>query len=134
MIREFLLQTDPIWKILKVEQLLVSCDGNGVLSSHADIAITGLRLGHRLYKRHQHPLPAPPFDPLSLHADSGLAMASTAKRVGKKIIAYPEDGVPIISTTTYVKGRLGDPKQSVSPKGVTNSPTFNAHIRECSSR
>ena len=52
-------------------------------------------------------------------------MASTAKRIGKKIIAHPEDGVPIISTTTYAKGLLKDPKQSVSPKaGVTDSPTL----------
>ncbi|KAG8217441.1 sulfate permease [Butyriboletus roseoflavus] len=40
-------------------------------------------------------------------------MASTVKRVGKKIIGYPEDGVPIISTTTYIKDRLKDPKKNV---------------------
>jgi sodium-independent sulfate anion transporter 11 len=40
-------------------------------------------------------------------------MASTVERLGKKIIAYPEDSVPIISTTTYVKDRLGNPKQSI---------------------
>lgn len=41
-------------------------------------------------------------------------MASTVKRVGKKVIDYPEDGVAIISTTSYVKDRLKDPKQAVS--------------------
>ena len=97
----------------------VSCDRNGVLSSHADIsAITG----RRLYKR---PTSPPPCALFPLPAHTGRAMASTAKRIGKKIIAHPEDGVPIISTTTYAKGLLKDPKQSVSPKaGVTDSPTL----------
>ncbi|KAH0830499.1 sulfate permease [Lanmaoa asiatica] len=40
-------------------------------------------------------------------------MASTAKRIGKKIIAHPEDGVPIISTTTFVRDRFEDPKQAI---------------------
>ncbi|KAF8448683.1 sulfate permease [Boletus edulis BED1] len=40
-------------------------------------------------------------------------MASFVKRVGKKVIAYPEDSVPVVSTSTYFKSRVEDPKQSV---------------------
>ncbi|KAF8559502.1 sulfate permease [Imleria badia] len=51
-------------------------------------------------------------------------MASHVKRVGKKIIAYPEDGVPVISTTAYVKARVKNPKQSIIGYFVSLFPIF----------
>ncbi|KAF9228010.1 sulfate permease [Gyrodon lividus] len=38
-------------------------------------------------------------------------MASTAKRIGKQIIAYPDNHVPTISSGTYLKNLVKDPKQ-----------------------
>lgn len=49
-------------------------------------------------------------------------MASAVKRAGKKMIAYPEDGVSVISTTVYLKDHIRDPKQTVSQPIPACSP------------
>ncbi|KAG6381886.1 sulfate permease [Boletus reticuloceps] len=49
-------------------------------------------------------------------------MASSVKRVGKKIIAYPEDSVPVVSTSTYFKSRVEDPKQSYVSETAVHVP------------
>lgn len=40
-------------------------------------------------------------------------MLSTAKRAAGKIIGYPEQTIPTISTDIYVKGLVKDPKREV---------------------
>ncbi|KAF4576856.1 hypothetical protein EYR36_000546 [Pleurotus pulmonarius] len=40
-------------------------------------------------------------------------MASTAKRLGKRIIGYPENTVPVISSRDWVRGLVKDPKRDV---------------------
>ncbi|KAI9566505.1 sulfate transporter family-domain-containing protein [Boletus coccyginus] len=51
-------------------------------------------------------------------------MASTVKRVGKKIIAYPEDVVPVISTSTYINNRVTNPKQGIIDYFISLFPIF----------
>lgn len=41
-------------------------------------------------------------------------MASTAKRLGKQIIGYPEEIIPVISTRDYVLQTTRDPIRRVS--------------------
>lgn len=41
-------------------------------------------------------------------------MASALKRLGKKIVNYPEDTVPVISSSTYFKSHVHDPRKGVS--------------------
>lgn len=99
-------------------RLVVNWGGNDVLLSHADSWPV---------------LPILVYIPDSSSSSSFLAvfsMASTAKRVGKKIIGYPEDGVPVISTATYFKEHVRNPKQGVSPK----PPSYHRRRRSTWSR
>lgn len=40
-------------------------------------------------------------------------MSSTAKRLGKRVIGYPEHIVPTISSKQWVRGLKADPKRRV---------------------
>lgn len=40
--------------------------------------------------------------------------ASTAKRLGKRVIGYPEVSVPVVSVKDWVTGLTDDPKRLVS--------------------
>ncbi|KAG9318408.1 sulfate transporter family-domain-containing protein [Chiua virens] len=41
-------------------------------------------------------------------------MTSTAKRFGKKIIGYPEDSAPIVSSSSWVKDHFKDPRHAIT--------------------
>ncbi|KIJ69490.1 hypothetical protein HYDPIDRAFT_79859 [Hydnomerulius pinastri MD-312] len=40
-------------------------------------------------------------------------MAASAKRIGKKVVGHPENDVPTISSGTYLKGLVRDPRHAV---------------------
>lgn len=53
-------------------------------------------------------------------------MASTdkLKNVGKKIIGYPEETVPVVSSRDWVKDRTHSPRQKVSTHSILLLPHF----------
>ncbi|KAF8136281.1 sulfate permease, partial [Boletus edulis] len=84
------------------------------LSGFQSVAITALKYisgtNIPLFLCHSSLVPSP-------HAVSPRAcsrtMASTVKRVGKKIVAYPDDSVPIVSTAAYLRGQVKDPRRGM---------------------
>lgn len=78
---------------------------------HRDILITSKRLRFSL------PSPSTHLPPIS------MAAANKLKSAGKKIIGYPEEIVPVVSSRDWVKHQARNPKQRVSARVIRCLPT-----------
>lgn len=63
----------------------------------------------------QYPITSQPLLSLHLLALPVMASRDKLKNVGKNIIEYPEETVPVPSTVDWVRNVIKDPKLQVSP-------------------